>query len=152
MLRVLLIEDDEPLRQALADALGSWYDVYSVAGAQAALELLMDDRPDVIVLDLMMPGMDGVQFMAAYRGRGLTCPVILISASFERRHSWRELGVSAYLQKPFFVGELVDCVRKVTRGGAGGSPAMDGDGVTTIGDPDDLGGSRGLGARRLAAH
>ncbi len=149
MLRVLLVEDDEPLRLALADALGSWYSVESVDGARAALAYLETGAPDVIILDLMMPVMDGAQFMAAYQARGGGGPVILISASFERRNTWRALGVAEYLQKPFFVGELVDCVRKVTRRGPTGAPSADG-GLSPAGDPDDVTGARS--ARRPHPH
>jgi CheY-like chemotaxis protein len=83
-MRVLLVEDDDDLREALADALTErGHDVVMAADGLDGLRKLRDAGPDVVVLDLMMPQLDGWQFRIAQRGDPMlaTTPVVAISAS-----------------------------------------------------------------------
>ncbi len=79
--RLLLVEDDATLRHALAFNLTrEGYEVASVADGEAALEAGPSDRLDLIQLDVMLPGMSGVEVLRVLRGEGVTTPVIILSA------------------------------------------------------------------------
>jgi DNA-binding response OmpR family regulator len=116
-----LVVDDQPLvRELMADALAAAeYDVITATNGARALDLVRDRHPDVIVLDMMMPVVDGFGFLEAYQ-RGVaanTAPVVVVSATLSsdvvrRLH---ELGVSAWLSKPFDLDALVDCVRRLVQ-------------------------------------
>ena len=117
----VLVVDDQPLvRELLADALAAaGYEVLAAGNGARALDLVRDRRPDVIVLDIMMPVVDGFGFLEAYQ-RGVaanTAPVVVVSATLSsdvvrRLH---ELGVSALLSKPFDLNELVNCVGRLVQ-------------------------------------
>lgn len=102
--RVLLVDDDEAIRYVVAEALlDEGFSVRTASDGQQALALLANWRPDVIVLDLMMPGMDGWAFRAEQRARGLALdiPLVVLSASRRAPDSAEELGAAAVLAKPF---------------------------------------------------
>jgi CheY-like chemotaxis protein len=83
--RVLVVEDDEGIRESLRDLLeDEGYTVVLASNAQEGLARLWDSRPGVVLLDLMMPVMDGFGFLAAARGPdggGLDVPVVVITAA-----------------------------------------------------------------------
>ena len=117
---VLVVEDQPLLRELMADALtAAGYGVVTASNGARALDLVRDRHPDVIVLDMMMPVVDGFGFLEAYR-RGVatnTAPVVVVSATLSadvvrRLH---ELGVSALLSKPFDLNELVNCVGRLVQ-------------------------------------
>jgi CheY-like chemotaxis protein len=113
--RVLLIEDDATIRHVVVEALhDEGFVVREASDGLAALAVLEHWRPSLIVLDLMMPGMDGHQFRAEQRRRGLApeIPVILLSASRSAREAASVLGAVAVVAKPF---DLVDLMRAVTQ-------------------------------------
>jgi CheY-like chemotaxis protein len=111
---VLIVEDDDATREAFALILaGAGYRVRTAAGAEMALDALKDaEPPDLILLDLMMPGMDGYQFrrhqLADERLAGI--PVIVCSACCRARDRTGLDGV-AYLHKPVEPAALVEAVR-----------------------------------------
>jgi DNA-binding response OmpR family regulator len=116
--RVLVVEDDEAIRQTLMDVLQDGG--YKVDGAQDgadALEQMERRRPDLVLLDLHMPGMDGWEFLAIKAGRtGLAdVPVLVLSATGERGigHA-QEQGAPIYVRKPFAVDELLAEVDRLT--------------------------------------
>src|SRR4051794_7688905 len=121
---VLIIEDDDGVRDSLAAILREEGYVVEVAGnGTAALERLRDQpRPTLILLDLMMPGMDGVEF----RERQLadpelrTIPVVVISARPDIAREAARLRADAFLQKPMSFEELLHLVqnRAITEVGA----------------------------------
>jgi len=87
-----------------------------VAGdGEAALDQVARRPPDVIVLDLQMPGMDGRTFYRELRKRGNAAPVIILSA-FGARGARRELDAQAHLEKPFDPDELVQVVQELIDG------------------------------------
>lgn len=106
---VLIVEDDRPLREALCSFTAR--EGYSSEGAgdgEAALTALERHRPDVIILDLVLPKMDGYQFMEALAvklGRGRP-KVIVLSAAERLDLAQARLGADAYIAKPFDVERL----------------------------------------------
>ena len=119
-LGVLLVEDDEGIRQVLADSLADegWL-VRQAADGQEALDLLTTWRPDVILLDLMMPRMDGWAFRAAQRtlARGMDLPLVILSANHRAESTAATLGAAAFIAKPFNIDQLVATIGAVTRPG-----------------------------------
>jgi two-component system, OmpR family, alkaline phosphatase synthesis response regulator PhoP len=116
---VLIIEDDGDIRACIAEALS--YDGYTVAEARNGLEGLHEAatrRPDLILLDLMMPTMNGWQFRAAQnRDPALAdIPVIVISALATESAASALDGVAALFAKPFDVGTLLSAVERCTAG------------------------------------
>lgn len=113
--RVLLVDDDQTLIQFLTDYLsGEGFDVLSADRGQKALRLFFDARPDIVVLDVMMPGMDGWEVCARIRELADT-PVILLTAKTSEADKLRgfRLGVDDYVTKPFSLAELTARVRAV---------------------------------------
>jgi DNA-binding response OmpR family regulator len=111
--RVLVVDDDELIRDTLATALTDEGYVVRVAGdGRAALHTLGEWRPDLIVLDLMMPVMDGRAFRAAQRSAAVTAniPVIVLSAAHNVHVRAAELEAAAVFPKPFDLGALLDAV------------------------------------------
>ena len=124
-LRVLLAEDDDDLRWALADFLRmEGYDVIAVADGRALLEqlgaaMLLEDRAspaDVIVSDVRMPGLTGMQLLESVRSRGWKLPVVLMSAFGDEELARRasDLGAKAFLHKPFDERDLRRAIESAT--------------------------------------
>jgi DNA-binding response OmpR family regulator len=115
--RVLVVEDDVSIGQVIADLLADeGYQVRWAKDGRAALAVLDEWRPDVIVLDLMMPVLDGRAFRAEQRRRGgavAQVPVIVLSGARAARAAAAELGVAAVLTKPFDLDRLVATVGRV---------------------------------------
>jgi len=108
MTTVLLVDDDSTLLKFLSEFLkNADFNVLSTDKSESALRLLYDERPDIIVLDVMMPGMDG--FVLASRVREISSvPMILLTAKNSESDKLRgfRLGVDDYITKPFSFAEL----------------------------------------------
>lgn len=109
MKRLLVVDDDPDILDSLTMLLETHYAVTPAEDGHAALELLGQQPFDAVVLDLMLPVLDGTRVLQELRERGHTLPVILISAhrdldKQEERH--RQLGAFASLRKPFNIQEL----------------------------------------------
>jgi CheY-like chemotaxis protein len=120
MKRILLVEDDPSIRESLADLLrGVGYVVDEARNGLEGLDRAAERRPDLILLDLMMPAMDGWQFREAQRGDALLhdVPVIITSAfaSFEEETTMGE--VAARFAKPYDVMALLEAIQRVAPGG-----------------------------------
>jgi DNA-binding response OmpR family regulator len=114
--KVLVVDDEPTLRWIISHALNSeGYEVTEAEDGHAAVAAL-DIRPDLIVLDLMMPGVDGRGVLAEVRRRGDT-PVILLTAlgAEADRITGLDDGADDYLVKPFSIGELLARVRALLR-------------------------------------
>ena len=113
--RLLVIDDDESIRHFIELAFGDeGYDVRGAADAHAALELLDQWPPHVILLDMRMPGMDGHGFAEQYRSRpGPRAPLVVLTAARDAAASARQVEADAWLAKPFDLVELIEIVARL---------------------------------------
>jgi DNA-binding response OmpR family regulator len=112
--RILVVDDDASSRDIAARLLArEGYDTRTAADGPECLTLVTRERVDLILLDVMMPGMDGFAVCAALREAGLTIPVILLTAKddMDTRLEGMHLGVSEFLTKPINKLELFARVR-----------------------------------------
>jgi len=115
--RILVIEDEPSIREVVSLYLSrAGYQVTMVEDGQSALESLASALPDLVVLDLMLPEMDGLEITRWLRERGDT-PIIMLTARGEERDRivGLEMGADDYVVKPFSPQELVSRVRAVLR-------------------------------------
>ena len=116
--RVLLVEDEPTLAVALADNLeGEGYQVEIAPDGNRALERWAAWKPDLVVLDVMLPGLDGLQVCRQMRALGYTTPVLFLSAkeSPEERVEGLRVGGDDYLAKPFHLPEFLLRVKNLLR-------------------------------------
>jgi DNA-binding response OmpR family regulator len=120
MPKVLIVEDDEVIAQGMARHLqAAGFDPLWVGKGEAGLARLRFERPDVCVLDLMLPGVDGWKLIELARSEGIGTPIVVVSArgtEHDRVHAL-EIGADDYLVKPFSMKELVARVRAAARRG-----------------------------------
>ncbi|GAO06505.1 response regulator transcription factor [Streptomyces lydicamycinicus] len=153
---VLLAEDDRPIRTALERALTlEGYQVTAVADGIQALAAAHRERPDVILLDVMMPGIDGLQVCQVLRAEQDRTPILMLTARVETadRIAGLDAGADDYVVKPFEVEEvfarLRALLRRTTAGAAG---AEDGEGPGTGPDAAEEPGETGGGAESGGAY
>jgi two-component system, OmpR family, KDP operon response regulator KdpE len=116
--RVLVVDDEPEIRRALRTGLGYQdFDVRAVDSGEEALAQAASWRPDVVLLDLGLPGIDGFQVLRELRGRDRRAAVIVISVMPGERDKVRalDLGADDYLVKPFGVDELLARIRATLR-------------------------------------
>jgi len=117
-MKLLYAEDEEAMAEAVADILEYHkYQVDVVARGDEALDYALAASYDGIILDIMMPGMSGLEVLSALRKKGCTTPVLLLTArnEVEDRIEGLDLGADDYLAKPFAMGELLARVRAMLR-------------------------------------
>jgi two-component system alkaline phosphatase synthesis response regulator PhoP len=120
MPKVLIVEDDELIAKAMATHLAeAGFDPLWVANGEAGITRLRYERPDVCVLDLMVPLLDGWKLIETARAEGIGTPIVVVSArgSEQDRIHALEIGADDYLVKPFSMKELVARVRVAARRG-----------------------------------
>jgi two-component system, OmpR family, response regulator VicR len=141
---VLIVEDDNIIAGAIASHLSyTGFDPLCVDKGDVALARLRFERPDVCVLDLMLPGLDGWQLIRAARAEGIGTPIIVVSArgTEQDRILALELGADDYLVKPFAMKELVARVRVAARRGVRAQSPTRGEPLTLeelVLDPQDV--------------
>jgi CheY-like chemotaxis protein len=110
--QVLVIDDDEGIRDLVAAALSALgYGVVSVGDGATALERLATLQPAVILLDMLMPTMDGWEFARLYEERpGPHAPIIVLTAAHEAQARAAEINADAWLAKPFHLVDLYACI------------------------------------------
>ena len=116
--RLLVIEDELPMRTALADCLtAEGYRVMTAADGEAGLQRALADHPDLILLDLMMPKLDGYAVCAELRRLEIQVPILILTAKGQVADRVRglDLGADDYLVKPFSLDELLARVRAALR-------------------------------------
>src|SRR5512132_1559027 len=120
MAKVLIVEDDRVIAEGMARHLSSaGFDPVVVGKGDQGLARLRFERPDVVILDLMLPERDGWSVIEEARSEGIATPIVVVSArgtEHDRVHAL-EIGADDYLVKPFSMKELVARVRVAARRG-----------------------------------
>lgn len=117
-MKLLYAEDEISMSEAVVDILTYHkYTVDAVYDGKEALDYARMEKYDGIILDIMMPGMDGTEVLRTLRREGCTTPVLLLTAKgeIEDRILGLDLGADDYLPKPFAMGELIARVRAMLR-------------------------------------
>ena len=127
--RLLLADDDRAIRESLERALLlEGYAVTAVADGVAALSAIRREPPEVVVLDVMMPGVDGLGVCRVIRADGLRVPILMLTARVEvdARVAGLDAGADDYLAKPFELDELLARLRALLRRAPTEPPTPDG--------------------------
>lgn len=117
-MRILVVEDEKELCEAVAEGLElSGYAVDRCGDGRQALELLLCEPYDLVILDLNLPGMDGLEVLRRVRAQNKTLRVLVLSArdTVSDKVEGLDLGANDYLTKPFFFRELCARVRNLQR-------------------------------------
>ena len=118
MKRILIIEDDRAILRGLKDNLEyDKYEVLTATDGEQGYCLIQERKPDLIILDLMLPKMSGYELCRKVREEGLTTPILMLTARGEEvdRVLGLDLGADDYVTKPFSVPELLARVRAILR-------------------------------------
>jgi CheY-like chemotaxis protein len=115
--RILVVDDDEGILGFVTEALAEeGYEVLAARDGAEALEQASREPPDLILLDMRMPVMDGWQFTAAYRSRpGPHAPIIVMTAARDAPGIANEIHAQGCLPKPFTLTDLLDVAARFTR-------------------------------------
>lgn len=116
--KILLIEDEAGISMAVKDELEfEGYQVKLVEDGVAGLESILHDRPDLVVLDLMLPGKNGFEICKEARRKGVATPIIMLTARAQEADKVKglDLGADDYVIKPFSLAELTARIRAVFR-------------------------------------
>jgi two-component system, OmpR family, response regulator MprA len=119
-LAILVVDDDLPIRRMLERTLAAeGYAVFAASDGGAALAAVERSAPDLVVLDVAMPGLDGLSVCRRLRGKGLSLPILLLTArdAVPDRVAGLDAGADDYLVKPFAADELSARVRALLRRG-----------------------------------
>src|SRR3989440_12771000 len=115
---VLVVDDDPPVRRMLERTLSAeGHAVTTAADGGAALAAVEREAPDLVILDVAMPGLDGLAVTERLRGKGVTAPILLLTArdAVADRVEGLDAGAGDYLTQPFAVGERIAPGRALTR-------------------------------------
>ncbi len=116
--RILVVEDEPAMRRGLVDCLGrQGYRVLVASSGDQGLEMALEEAPDLILLDIMLPGLDGLAICRELRRLERRVPILMLTAraSVEDRVAGLDLGADDYLTKPFSRSELLARVRALLR-------------------------------------
>lgn len=136
-IRILVVEDEEILRMALVDALvAEGFEVLEAADGELGLEMALREDPDLILLDLMLPRLDGLSVLRRIREDRLAAPVLILSARGEEwdRVQGFEVGADDYVVKPFSMRELLLRIRAHLRREEGQTPGVERGGLCRFGE------------------
>jgi DNA-binding response OmpR family regulator len=118
MSRIIVIEDDRAILRGLKDNLEfESYEVLTATDGEQGYRLIREHHPDLIVLDLMIPKMDGYELCRKVRSEGMAVPILMLTARSEEmdRVHGLDIGADDYVTKPFSVSELLARIRAILR-------------------------------------
>lgn len=127
-MNILIIDDEPDLLERLKSVLtGEHYTVETAGDGRSGLEKIWNDTYDLILLDIMLPGMNGLEVLSEIRAAGIRTPVLMLTAKgdIEDKVAGLNLGADDYLAKPFSLAELLARVRALIRRGNTGSPVIE---------------------------
>ncbi|ADL06987.1 response regulator [Thermosediminibacter oceani] len=113
--KILVVDDQEWVRKMLLEALAVLgYEAFGASSGPEALQLAVEKEPDLAVIDVSIPGMDGLTLLSKFREKDLKIPGILISGNGEKNCIEKALkeGAFAYLVKPFDIGDLEGLIKQ----------------------------------------
>jgi DNA-binding response OmpR family regulator len=116
--RLLLVEDEPALARGLSDTLrAQGFDVQIAGDGQRGLEIALSERPDLILLDIMLPKMNGFEVCRTLRSQGLDVPIVMLTAKGQEEDIilGLNLGADDYITKPFRTGELIARAKALLR-------------------------------------
>ena len=116
MVNILIVDDEEMLRHLLKSELEQHnYSVDSAENGETAIRKLRDKRSDLVILDIRMPGMDGLEVLKTIREENLTDKVIMLTGVDELKiaRDSLQLGANDFLTKPYDIKTLLACIRRV---------------------------------------
>ena len=112
--RLLVLEDDQAIREILAGFLADeGYQVQTAASGHQALSMIADEQPDLILLDMWLPIMDGWAFAAELRARGLTIPLMVMTAAHDAQEWAEQIGAAGYASKPISLPLLLRRIEQI---------------------------------------
>ena len=116
--KILIVDDEQPIRTLLEYNLKqAQYETISAADGEEAVQQAESEKPDLILLDLMLPKMDGIDVCKTLRQRGVDIPIIMLTAKGDELDKvlGLEIGADDYMTKPFSPREVVARVKAVLR-------------------------------------
>jgi len=132
--RILVVEDEPAIRRGLADNLArELHEVLTAADGETGYHLIKEKKPDLVILDLMLPRLSGYEVCRQVRAEGIATPILMLTARGEEGDLviGLDLGADDYVTKPFSVRELLARVRALLRRGQPQSALVD---ELTVGD------------------
>lgn len=128
MSRILIVEDDPAILRGLTDSLAvESHEVLTATDGERACSIVREQKPDLVILDLMLPRMSGYDVCRTLRSEGITTPIMMLTARGEEsdRVLGLDLGADDYVTKPFSLRELLARVRALLRRARPAAPSMD---------------------------
>ncbi len=123
---ILVVDDDQTILKTVADILGlEGYPVTTASNGVEALQVVERTRPSLVLLDMRMPLLDGWGFARQLRARGLSTPILVMTAAQDAGVWAREIGADGYLAKPFDLTDLLDAVASLRDRRESGGPGGD---------------------------
>jgi two-component system response regulator MprA len=126
-MKILVVDDERAVRESLRRALAlEGYDVDLAADGEEALESVRRSEPDALILDVLMPGVDGLEVSRRLRRSGSKVPILMLTArdAIENRVEGLDAGADDYVTKPFALEELLARVRALLRRTTGGEEVL----------------------------
>ena len=117
MQKILIIEDEPAILLGLKDELSGYYTIFTAANGKTGLELALSEQPDLILLDLILPDLDGFDICRRLKEKGIDSSIIMITARGQLVDKVKglELGADDYVTKPFSLEELKARIKAVLR-------------------------------------
>ncbi|MEK6659866.1 MAG: response regulator transcription factor [Campylobacterota bacterium] len=116
-LKILLVEDEENLARLLKEAIGDNFHSFTVAkDGMDGIELFKKNKPDIVITDIMMPRLSGLDMAKELKKTNPDTPIIILSAFSEKEKLFSaiDIGINKYFLKPFDTDELLDYIRSIT--------------------------------------